>query len=154
MKFKNLKLFGIGLLVVALVIIAGCTSTPNFNIDEEITIYKTPNCGCCTVYTSYANNQGLNVNVEEVSSLEFIFSKYNVSNELLSCHVSEIGGYIVVGHVPLEAVEKLLTEKPDIVGISLPDMPSGSPGMPGQKNGEWVIYSIQNDGGYTEFTRI
>ena len=70
------------------------------------------------------------------------------------CHTTIIGDYFVEGHVPLEAVEKLLTEKPDIKGIAMPGMPSGSPGMPGAKKGDFVIYAVNRDGSYEEWTRL
>ena len=58
------------------------------------------------------------------------------------------------GHVPLEAIEKLLQEKPDIKGIAMPGMPSGAPGMLGKKTGDFVVYAVNNDGSYEEFMRI
>ena len=62
--------------------------------------------------------------------------------------------YFVEGHVPIEAIEKLMAEKPDIAGIALPGMPSGSPGMGGSRSGQFVIYAIGKDGTTTEFMRI
>jgi hypothetical protein len=64
--------------------------------------------------------------------------------ELRSCHVSIVEGYVVVGHVPADAIKKLLSERPNIKGISLPGMPLGSPGMPGTKEKPFVIYSLAN----------
>lgn len=70
-----------------------------------------------------------------------------------SCHTTVIGGYYIEGHVPVEAIKRLLEEKPQIDGIALPGMPAGSPGMSGSKEGPFVIYSIS--GGQTsEFMRI
>ena len=71
-----------------------------------------------------------------------------------SCHTTVIGEYFVEGHVPVEAIEKLLAEKPDVAGIGMPGMPSGSPGMPGAKQGQFIIYSINKDGTINEFMRI
>jgi hypothetical protein len=70
-----------------------------------------------------------------------------------SCHTLIIEDYFVEGHIPIEAIEKLLAEQPDIDGITLPDMPSGSPGMPGVKKGDFVIYSVKG-GKTSEFMRI
>src|SRR5690606_19855532 len=61
-----------------------------------------------------------------------------------SCHTAVVDGYFVEGHVPVEAIVKLLQESADIAGIALPGMPSGSPGMPGEKNGLWTIYALTN----------
>ena len=82
-----------------------------------------------------------------------IKEKYNIPYNMQSCHTTEIGDYFVEGHVPIEAVNKLLAEKPDIDGITLPDMPSGSPGMPGPKREEFIIYSLK-DGEAEEFMRL
>jgi len=61
-----------------------------------------------------------------------------------SCHLALWGGYVVVGHVPFEVINRLLAERPDVEGITLPGMPPGSPGMPGEKSGEWKIYALKN----------
>ena len=61
-------------------------------------------------------------------------------SECESCHLALWGGYVVVGHVPFEVINRLLAERPDVEGI----MPPGSPGMPGEKNGEWKIYAFKN----------
>ena len=71
-----------------------------------------------------------------------------------SCHTTTIGNYFVEGHIPIEAIEKLMTEKPNIKGIAMPGMPSGSPGMPGAKQGPFIIYAIGNDGSVGEFMRM
>ena len=81
-------------------------------------------------------------------------ANYEIPSQLESCHTAVIGDYFVEGHVPLEAVEKLLMEKPDVAGIAMPGMPSGSPGMPGTKRGDFIVYSVNNDGSYEEFMRI
>ncbi len=66
----------------------------------------------------------------------------NIPDDMWSCHTLLVGGYYVEGHVPVEAIRKLLQEQPEIDGIALPGMPQGSPGMSGTKDGPWVIYSI------------
>ncbi len=66
----------------------------------------------------------------------------------------EADNYIVEGHIPLAAVEKLASERPSVAGISLPEMPAGSPGMGGTKQGEFVVYAFDVDGQYREFTRV
>jgi len=114
--------------------------------DIVATIYKSPTCGCCGVYTSYMKKEGYTVNVENVDDMASVKEMYEIPSELGSCHTMEIAGYVVEGHIPEEAILKLLTEKPDIKGIGMAGMPSGSPGMPGPKLGDFVIYEI-HDGG-------
>ena len=66
----------------------------------------------------------------------------DIPEDMWGCHTSIVGDYYVEGHVPVEAIRKLLREQPEIDGIALPGMPQGSPGMSGEKDGPWVIYSI------------
>ena len=110
------------------------------------TLYKSPSCGCCGEYTAYLKGEGYGVDVKLEENMSVVKEQFDVPYELESCHTMEIAGYIVEGHVPEEAIEKLLAEKPDIKGIGMGGMPSGSPGMPGPKNGDFVIYEITNDG--------
>ncbi len=131
------------------------SSFENINNAEKIDIYKSLSCGCCDVYSSYVNGKvSSKVNTLDTKGSDEIKIKYGIPSELQSCHTTIVGDYFVEGHMPLEAVEKLLKEQPDIKGIALPGMPMGSPGMPGQKSGEFIIYAVNNDGTSSEFMRI
>ena len=112
--------------------------------DEQrtATVYKSPTCGCCNGHVEYLRLMGYRVTVHEVQDLMPVKEKYGVPAHLQSCHTALIGGYVVEGHVPVAAIERLLAEKPNIKGISLPGMPEGSPGMNGQKRGPFVYYEI------------
>lgn len=147
-------------LVLALVIGPGIgsdnASGPNGNIvaGTEMVVYKSPNCGCCGVYTQYAQQRGFDLDVNTINDVEGVKGEQEVPSNLWSCHTSIVDGYVVEGHMPAEAIEKLLDEQPDIKGIALPGMPSGSPGMPGPKHMEWTVYAIHNDGSVSEFMRM
>jgi len=121
---------------------------------KEVLVYKTPTCGCCGAFVSYLQKKGVAVKVEVVKSLSDAKLRSGVSSELSSCHTTIIDGYVVEGHVPIEAMQKLIDEKPAIKGIALPGMPSGTPGMPGPKNEEWNIRSFTEDGTIGTFTTI
>ena len=121
--------------------------------EEEIVIYKSATCGCCSIYVDYFKRQG-NSNVITSEDIDLIKTKYRVPLGLESCHTTVIGDYFVEGHIPLEAINKLLEEKPEIAGIVMPGMPSGSPGMPGSKTEDFIIYAVDHNGGYEEFMRI
>lgn len=112
----------------------------------EIIVYKDPNCQCCDFWVSYLEKNGFKVKVESVSNLEPVKDKYGIPSSLRSCHTALIDGYIVEGHVPIEAINKLLTEKPKIKGIALPGMPAGSPGMGGLKQAPFEIFSFGEKG--------
>lgn len=151
-------LIGIALVIGALAIIfsgKGNSYETIDNFDGEITIYKSSDCGCCGVYGGYFKREGnSNTKIVDLEDVDSIKNQQGVPNGLRSCHTTVIGNYFVEGHIPLEAVEKLLAEKPDIAGIAMPGMPSGSPGMPGAKVGDFVIYSVGHDGSYKEWMRI
>ena len=91
------------------------------------------------------------MNLEDANSFK---EGHGIPSFLESCHTTIIGNYFVEGHIPLEAVEKLLEEQPDIAGIAMSGMPSGSPGMPGTKTEDFIIFSVNRDGTYQEFMRI
>ena len=108
----------------------------------SVEVFKTPSCGCCYGYVLFLEKEQFNVKETDMRSLHSIKQKYNIPLEMQSCHTTIIGKYFLEGHVPLEAINKLLKEQPDIDGIALPGMPIGTPGMPGKKEEPFVIYQL------------
>ncbi|HEY8571677.1 DUF411 domain-containing protein [Phenylobacterium sp.] len=94
-----------------------------------ITIYKTASCGCCRGWITTMQRAGWRTKVVEQDDVSPIWRKRGVPDALSSCHVSEVGGYVVVGHVPPADIVRLLKEKPKALGLTVPGMPWGSPGM-------------------------
>ncbi|MFV0409314.1 MAG: DUF411 domain-containing protein [Paracoccus sp. (in: a-proteobacteria)] len=94
-----------------------------------MTVHKDPNCGCCTAWTDLAEEAGYKVNVITDEDMAALKERLHVPAALQSCHTVEVGGYVAEGHVPLEALARLLEERPDVQGIAVPGMPAGSPGM-------------------------
>lgn len=133
-----------------LLIVAGCSK----NTGERVILYKSDYCGCCGLYEKYLDNENFMVEVIETEDLAPIKEQWSIPIEMQSCHTMIIGDYFVEGHVPREAIDKLMNEKPDIRGIALPGMPSGSPGMPGAKKEQFVIFAIGKDGKVNEFMKI
>jgi hypothetical protein len=109
-------------------------------------LFKNPQCNCCEGYASYLRNNGYVVTTTATHNLSLIRRQHGVPDKLAGCHTTIVGGYVVEGHVPVAAIDKLLTERPRIKGISLPGMPDGSPGMTGRKSKPFTIYEI-SDGG-------
>ncbi len=107
-------------------------------------LYKNPQCSCCEGYASYLRNHGYAVTTEATHNLSLIRRQQSVPEKLAGCHTMIVGGYVVEGHVPVAAINKLLTERPKIKGISLPGMPEGSPGMTGRKSEPFTIYEISD----------
>lgn len=110
-------------------------------------LYKSPQCGCCEKYAEYLRRNGFDVTVKPTHDLASISHKAGVPADLAGCHTMFVAGFVVDGHVPVDVVRRLLSERPPIAGISLPGMPAGSPGMSGTKTGPFVIYALLKDGG-------
>ena len=115
-----------------------------YNNKLNVEVFKTPSCGCCYGYVLFLEKEKFNVKQTDMRSLHSIKQKYNIPVEMQSCHTTIIGKYFIEGHVPLEAINKLLEEQPSIDGIALPGMPIGTPGMPGDKDEPYVIYQLKN----------
>ncbi len=144
------------LAIAALLVFSGCSAGKKIEgAPGKVLVYKSNTCGCCSVYVDYLKSKGsLNVEVVNLADLSEIKSRYSIPSMLQSCHTTVIGDYFVEGHIPIEAVQKLIAEKPDIMGIAMPGMPSGSPGMPGSKTGDFIIYGVKKDGTYDTFMTI
>lgn len=111
---------------------------------KEITLYKDPYCGCCEGHAKALEDAGFIVNIINTPDNHQIKNEKNIPMELRSCHTTMIGDYIVEGHVPIEAIKKLIEEQPKTIGIALPGMPTGTPGMPGAKTEVYKIYNIDS----------
>ena len=100
----------------------------------KMTVTRDPNCGCCGSWVEHIKAAGFSVDVVQVDDVMPLKVRLGVPEALMSCHTAEIGGYVIEGHVPAEAVKRLLVERPKAIGIAVPGMPVGSPGMevPGQ----------------------
>jgi hypothetical protein len=118
-----------------------------------VEVFKTPTCGCCNEYVLFLEEEQFEIKQTNMTSMDSIKTKYNIPGEMQSCHTGVVGKYFIEGHVPIEAINKLLKEQPDIDGIALPGMPMGTPGMPGDKEAPYVIYQLI-DGEYSVFMTI
>jgi hypothetical protein len=127
---------------------ATLTAVPLAVMAEPIraTLYKNPQCNCCDVYAAYLRENGFDVDVKSVDDLTKINTKAGFPEKIQGCHAMFVDKYVVDGLVPVNIVRKLLAERPAIAGITLPGMPVGAPGMPGQKTAKFVIYAVTNDG--------
>ena len=114
------------------------TKVNKYNVE----VFKTASCGCCYGYVLFLKEENFKVKQTDMRSLHLIKKKYNIPLEMQSCHTTILGKYFIEGHVPIEAINKLLKEKPNIDGIALPGMPIGTPGMPGEKEEPYIIYQL------------
>jgi hypothetical protein len=134
-----------GLATAALVaILAGALM--GWAAEPVMTVYKTPNCGCCMHWVEHLRQAGLAVEVRDAGNLDALRSRLGVPRKLAGCHTATVAGYVVEGHVPADQVLRLLKDKPDVAGISVPGMPIGSPGMEGPGGRPYPVLSWRKDG--------
>ncbi len=95
----------------------------------EIEVYRSPTCGCCSKWIDHLKEKQFIVKDYVVDDVQIVKDKYGVPKNMASCHTALINGYVVEGHVPAKDILRLLKNKPDVVGISVPGMPVGTPGM-------------------------
>lgn len=99
-----------------------------------IEVQKSPSCGCCTAWIDLAREAGFELRVTEALDYVGMKTEAGVPEDLWSCHTARVDGYVIEGHVPFAAIERLLEERPDIAGIAVPGMPEDSPGMGGDRD--------------------
>ncbi len=128
-------------------------SSAGFGSGYKAVMYKSPTCGCCTKYANELENVGFDVEVVSSMNMDAVKDQHDIPNEKQSCHTIAIGDYFVEGHVPMEAIEKLLDEKPAISGIGLAGMPAGTPGMPGPQRAPFAVYQ-SSGGAVSEFLTL
>ena len=117
--------------------------------------YRTPSCGCCKGWLDHIKKAGFSVQDHVVNNLTAIKQRYRVPAGLASCHTARINGYVIEGHVPVSAIEKLLKERPNVAGIAVPGMPLGSPGMESPlKRETYTVFTFTNSGVIKPFQTI
>lgn len=135
------------ILFIAVLSLLGATFLQPVLAAEAVkaTVHKSSMCACCSDYVVYLREQGFEVEVVNTEDLAAVKQRFDIPEALQGCHSTEIGGYVVEGHVPIEIVNRLLEERPSIRGVALPGMPEGAPGMAGEKTAAFVIYGLTDD---------
>ena len=123
------------------------------SVAEEIMVYKSPTCGCCEKWVKHLENEGFNVKTKNMRDLNPIKNRYGVQQQYQSCHTAKIGEYFVEGHVPAEDIKRLLKEKPDIKGLTVPGMVMGSPGMEGPRKDPYNVLAIDKANNATVYSK-
>ncbi|MCP3676163.1 MAG: DUF411 domain-containing protein [Deltaproteobacteria bacterium] len=113
----------------------------------DVTMYKSPYCGCCTSWSDHLESGGFSVTSEKRGDMDTIKDRHGIPINLRSCHTAIVDGYIIEGHVPFSDVKRMLKERPDIKGLTVPGMPIGSPGMEqGDRRDSFNVLAIRKDG--------
>lgn len=108
----------------------------------QATLYKNPQCGCCEGHADHLRASGFDVTSIETHDLSLLRQQRQVPPALVGCHLIEVGGYAVEGHVSAAIIKRPLAQRPAIKGISLPGMPEQSPGMSGRKTEPFKIFEL------------
>ena len=123
-------LFSSGMLFANTINVHWISAATQENIDiPKVVSYRSASCGCCKKWIYHLRDNGLEVVYNIVEDVSVIKNQYQIPNNLRSCHSAQIANYTIEGHVPIESINKLFREKPSIIGIAVPGMPLGSPGM-------------------------
>lgn len=148
------------LLLLVPALLVGCSRpSPEPVADSDlpvVTVYKTPTCGCCVLWADHMEANGFTVEQVDVRDLNAIRAEHGVPPQIGSCHTAVVDGYVVEGHVPADDVKRLLSTRPDeAIGISVPGMPIGSPGMenPNHPGQPYEVLLFTDDGRMAVFSR-
>jgi len=112
-----------------------------------VQVFKNPSCGCCGAWVDHMKAAGFAVSVTEVDDTSVARSRHGLPDKFGSCHTAVVAGYVVEGHVPANDVKKLLAMKPLAIGLSVPGMPVGSPGMEmGSRKNPYQVLLVDKQG--------
>lgn len=134
---SHLKAFGVGIVLAVVglgIYLQFFQSTASAEL-PTVTVYKSPTCQCCTDWVQHMRDQGFEVEVESRANVNPVKKQLGLPSSLAACHTAVVDSYVVEGHVPGGDVKRLLRERPDVRGLSVPGMPVGSPGM---EQGDYV----------------
>ncbi len=143
----NNKKFVVFIFTVFISVFGGFILMQSASAEPEMTVYKSATCGCCNKWVKHMEDNGFQVNAIDVLDVNLVKQQYGISYEHASCHTALVDGYVIEGHVPALDVKRLLAEKPDVLGLSVPGMPVGSPGMEmGDRVDRYSVIAIDKDG--------
>ena len=153
------QLASIGALLGLSVMVSACTSESTLSESPVVTaqspstnwpsmvVYKSPTCGCCKDWVEYVRKAGVSVTTVEHDNVGLIKAEHDLTNPALkSCHTAIIDGYLIEGHVPISDIERLLSERPNVVGLTAPGMPMMSPGMSSETPKDYDVLAFDKNG--------
>lgn len=120
---------------------------------DAVDVYKSPYCGCCEKWVEHLQQAGFAVRTHDVNDVPAARQRLGMPERLGSCHTAKVAGYVVEGHVPAADIQRLLKEKPKALGLAVPSMPPGSPGMESPKPVPYNTLLVQAGGATTVFAK-
>lgn len=143
--------------------LAACTSSGLSNLPtakngaaelltRQLVVFRSPTCGCCEKWIDRAKAAGFDVEDKVTEEMSAVKQAQGIPQTLNACHTTIAGNYVIEGHVPIEDVERLLAEQPEVAGIAVPGMPTGSPGMEaGDYVEPYTVFSFTKTGETASF---
>ena len=130
-----------GALLASLAVPSWATAAPT------VQVFKSPHCTCCAAWVAHMRKAGFEVSVAEVAEPAVMRERLGMPSRFGSCHTATVGGYVLEGHVPADEVKRLLATKPAALGLAVPSMPPGSPGMEaGARHDPYHVLLIDRQG--------
>lgn len=118
-----------------------------------VEVFKSPHCGCCGKWVEHLRQNGFPVITHDVDNVSTARKSLGMPDRLASCHTAKVGGYVIEGHVPAADIQRLLKEKPQALGLAVPAMVPGSPGMESAKPISYETLLVQADGSTRVFAK-
>lgn len=145
---------GLAAAVLAAALVTGLAATrpAAHAAGPTATVYLSPTCGCCKKWGEHLEANGFTVKLEYMNDVSPMKTDLGVPRGLVSCHTAVVAGYVIEGHVPAGDIQRLLREKPKVVGLSAPGMPGASPGMDTGKE-PYEVVAFDAKGGATVWAR-
>ena len=112
----------------------------------KVEVFKSASCGCCGAWVEHMRQNGFHVTTHDVADVSAQRRKLGMPDRLGSCHSAKVGGYAIEGHVPAADIRRLLKEKPNALGLAVPSMPPGSPGMESSRPIPYDTLLVARDG--------
>jgi hypothetical protein len=129
---------------------------PKTAVKPALEVWKDPNCGCCQLWVEHLQAHGFEVKVHDVGNTA-VRKRLGLPERLGSCHTASVAGYVIEGHVPAVDILRLLRQKPQALGLAVPGMPIGSPGMDGEvykgRRDAYEVLLVQRDGSTRTFAK-
>ena len=130
-----------------------CAATFSFAAElPKVEVWKDPNCGCCSKWIAHMRESGFRVTAHDTANVNAVRAKLGMPNRYGACHTARVGDYLVEGHVPASDIKRLLRQQPEAIGIAVPGMPMGSPGMEGPYSEPYQTLLVDKSGNASVFS--
>lgn len=150
------SLLAIALLAIALTYLPAVNAAPAVKIAEPMVVYKSPSCGCCAAWIDHMKQMVFSPTIKHPNNLNTIKQELGIAPAYQACHTATLQGYVFEGHIPADVIRQFLAEKPsDVIGLAVPGMPMGSPGMDtNRKFRPYQVLQLNKGGSSTPYATV